>query len=65
MEEVKGNKTGNRGGKRVGAGRKYASGEEKRVQLAVRILPKLHEKLSQEPSKAAVLEKLLSEYYQI
>lgn len=65
MAEVKTNKAGNRGGKRVGAGRKYAPGEEKRVQLAVRILPKLHAKLSQEPSKAAVIERLLSEYYQI
>lgn len=65
MAEVKTNKADNRGGKRVGAGRKYAPEEERRVQLAVRISPKLHAKLRQEPSKAAVLEKLLSEYYQI
>lgn len=54
-----------RGGARAGAGRKCIHEDGKKITLAVRISPKLYDLLSKEPNKAAVLEKLLSEYYQI
>ncbi len=53
-----------KGGARKGAGRKSISSKEKRVTLAVRILPKIYKKLKKMKSKSkksfgSILENLI------